>query len=375
MSHDASLNFRLQRRHGSITTPETRTESLENPGFGRVFTDHMRSVVQGAKLGLSECRWQFRFHHWNCSSPPTGQEEKPPSLVSEFKGHRPGGSFTLERKETPSGKKRSVNSYTSNESSDNKWNSVLKHGSKEVAYAHAVWSAAVTHAVARSCRDGSLTSCSCGKTTRPPDLKNEWRWGGCGDNLQYGYKFAADFVDSREKEKFTDRKASAKALVNLHNNEAGRRAVLKKTKIACKCHGVSGSCALVTCWHQVPSFRDIGDTLKERYAEATLVKMNRRGRLQVKRSGDKIPSVHDLVYVENSPNYCIHNETLGVPGPSGRICNRTSNGPDGCKALCCNKGFSTSVVKKATRCQCKFIWCCQVVCQECKKVQKISACK
>jgi wingless-type MMTV integration site family protein 5 len=68
-------------------------------------------------------------------------------------------------------------------------------------------------------------------------------------------RFAADFVDSREKEK---KGAGAKALVNLHNNEAGRRAVLKKTKIACKCHGVSGSCALVTCWHQVPSFRDIG---------------------------------------------------------------------------------------------------------------------
>lgn len=61
-------------------------------------------------------------------------------------------------------------------------------GSKEVAYAHAVWSAAVTHAVARSCRDGSLTSCSCGRTARPPDLQIEWRWGGCGDNLQYGYK-------------------------------------------------------------------------------------------------------------------------------------------------------------------------------------------
>lgn len=30
----------------------------------------MRSVVAGAKLGLSECRWQFRHHHWNCSVLP-----------------------------------------------------------------------------------------------------------------------------------------------------------------------------------------------------------------------------------------------------------------------------------------------------------------
>lgn len=62
-----------------------------------------------------------------------------------------------------------------------------------------------------------------------------------------------------------------------------------------------------------------GDNLKERYGTATLVKMNRRGRLQVKRSGDKIPSVHDLVYAESSPNYCVQNETMGVPGEFHRI--------------------------------------------------------
>ncbi len=73
------------------------------------------------------------------------------------------------------------------------------------------------------------------------------------------YRFAQSFVDIREQESTPlDKKAKARSLVNLHNNEAGRRAVLKKTKIACKCHGVSGSCALVTCWHQIPSFREIG---------------------------------------------------------------------------------------------------------------------
>ncbi len=54
--------------------------------------------------------------------------------------------------------------------------------------------------------------------------------------------------------------------------------------------------------------------MHELYKKATLVKMNRRGRLQVKRSGVKVPSVQDLVYVETSPNYCVQNETLGVGG-------------------------------------------------------------
>lgn len=30
----------------------------------------MRPIIQGAKLGLTECRYQFRHHHWNCSVLP-----------------------------------------------------------------------------------------------------------------------------------------------------------------------------------------------------------------------------------------------------------------------------------------------------------------
>lgn len=36
------------------------------------------------------------------------------------------------------------------------------------------------------------------------------------------------------------------------------QAVIKKSKITCKCHGVSGSCSLITCWQQLTSMREIG---------------------------------------------------------------------------------------------------------------------
>lgn len=51
----------------------------------------------------------------------------------------------------------------------------------------------------------------------------------------------------------------ARTLMNLHNNEVGRRAVIKRSRVTCKCHGVSGSCSLITCWQQLTSIREIGE--------------------------------------------------------------------------------------------------------------------
>jgi len=36
-------------------------------------------------------------------------------------------------------------------------------------------------------------------------------------------------------------------------------------KMRCRCHGVSGSCGVKTCWRSVPNFREIGDNLKKKY--------------------------------------------------------------------------------------------------------------
>ena len=83
----------------------------------------------------------------------------------------------------------------------------------------------MTHSVSRGCRDGQLSSCGCSSADRPSDLENEWIWGGCGDNVHYGYKFARNFIDIREREKNEDVGGDehARKLMNIHNNEAGRR--------------------------------------------------------------------------------------------------------------------------------------------------------
>lgn len=42
-------------------------------------------------------------------------------------------------------------------------------------------------------------------------------------------------------------------------------------RMQCRCHGVSGSCELKTCWKTMPSFTEVGDTLKRKYRQAVQV--------------------------------------------------------------------------------------------------------
>ncbi|XP_033248409.1 protein Wnt-5-like isoform X1 [Drosophila miranda] len=464
-------------------------------------TSVMPAISRGARAAIQECQFQFKSRRWNCSTT---------------------------NDETVFGPMTSL-------------------AAPEMAFIHALAAATVTSFIARACRDGQLASCGCSRGNRPKQLHDDWTWGGCGDNLEYAYKFATDFIDVREKEahretrgvrkrtreitlktlmladdiktfgtselettnatflinakndtidnssKELSKKSSAnnnylrkdlvvtatplklqrkensgpglpddlfelqqritkeilnsklegremlvlqekinreilnskifqadgkskrrkrkrknqravvedapiasnndrvnyvdgvdtstttttkaRSLMNLHNNEAGRRAVIKKTRITCKCHGVSGSCSLITCWQQLSSIREIGDYLREKYEEATKVKINKRGRLQVKDSQFKVPTAHDLIYIDESPDWCRSNYVLHWPGTHGRVCHKSSSGLDSCAILCCGRGYNTKNIVVHERCNCKFHWCCQVKCEVCTKVLEEHTCK
>ncbi|XP_041632440.1 protein Wnt-5 isoform X2 [Drosophila kikkawai] len=441
-------------------------------------TSVMPAISRGARAAIQECQFQFKNRRWNCS---------------------------VTNDETVFGPMTSI-------------------AAPEMAFIHALAAATVTSFIARACRDGQLASCGCSRGTRPKQLHDDWSWGGCGDNLEYAYKFATDFIDVREKEanretrgvnrnraregikkirmqaddtkisedfnieikksekdlqqtqsnklkdiplknnsksssthqdllelqqritkeifnsklkesemlelkdkinreiinsKFFNgdiveqrrkgkRKnqravidepvlpinrfisnakendnvgiqvrttAKARSLMNLHNNEAGRRAVIKKTRITCKCHGVSGSCSLITCWQQLSSIREIGDYLRGKYEQATKVKINKRGRLQVKDSQFDVPTAHDLIYMDESPDWCRTSHIIHWPGTHGRVCRKNSSGLDSCAILCCGRGYNTKNIIVNERCNCKFHWCCQVKCQVCTKVLEEHTCK
>lgn len=146
--------------------------------------------------------------------------------------------------------------------------SINRSDTRETSFILAITAAGVAYAVTRACTSGALVECSCDKnhhlqynaqirgqhnnaydidvdisTTKPLNrgkhkrrrhnantyLRNRniyrnvilpdghWQWGGCGDNVAFGFRKSKDFLDSRYQ-----RLSDIHTLVRLHNNNAGR---------------------------------------------------------------------------------------------------------------------------------------------------------
>uniref|UniRef100_A0A8C7XTF8 Protein Wnt n=1 Tax=Oryzias sinensis TaxID=183150 RepID=A0A8C7XTF8_9TELE len=296
--------------------------------------DLMQSISDGAKEWIKECQHQFRQQRWNCIESYSAN-----GFISLL--------FIL------------LNLLLS-----------LLSFFQEAAFVYAISSAGVVYAITRACSQGELKICSCDSHKRGlgSDNNGEFEWGGCSDNINFGIKFAKAFVDAREK-----MVKDARALMNLHNNRCGR---MRFMKLKCKCHGVSGSCSLRTCWLAMSDFRLTGDYLHKKYNNAIEVTMNQDGTgFMVADKDFKGSTKNELVYVESSPDYCIKDPKTGTLGTDGRECNKFSRGLDGCEVMCCGRGYDTMPVKRVTSCDCKFKWCCSVECKVCEDVVDVHICK
>uniref|UniRef100_A0A183ENC8 Protein Wnt n=1 Tax=Gongylonema pulchrum TaxID=637853 RepID=A0A183ENC8_9BILA len=175
-------------------------------------------VVKGLKAAVHECQNQFQDQRWNCSASHNG--------------------FAIAH---------------------------LKVGSKETAYVFALSSAAVSRTLARACAQGVIASCSCG--SYPKRIHKQFKWTGCSDNIKYANNFGRKFMDAADLDHADD----ARSMMNLHNNRVGRKAVSSSARRECKCHGVSGSCVLRTCWKVVPQLQEIAVSLRKKYFHAAKV--------------------------------------------------------------------------------------------------------
>ncbi|CAD7076966.1 unnamed protein product [Hermetia illucens] len=285
----------------------------------------LTAISQGARIGLEECQHQFKNSRWNCTAPPNT-----PSL----------------------------------------YGNVMSIKSRETAYIHAINSAALAWSITRACSRGELDDCACDSNIRKKPRK--WQWGGCSEDINYGVGFSRRFTDAQESN------SSAAGLMNLHNNEAGRRALRARMQRVCKCHGMSGSCSLRVCWRRLPPMRVVSEALGSLYDGASHVKLVQRdgrpAKLRRRDPDHKKLIKSDLVYLEDSPDYCEVNTELGILGTRGRICNRTSHGIDGCRLLCCGRGYQTRIRQVEEKCNCQFVWCCRVKCQMCSHTREEHLC-
>ncbi|KAJ4922326.1 hypothetical protein JOQ06_022861 [Pogonophryne albipinna] len=289
----------------------------------------MDAVRRGAQLAIDECQFQFRNRRWNCS--------------------------TLETMPV--------------------FGKIVTQSTREAAFVYAISAASVAFAVTRACSSGELEKCGCDHNVHGVSPEG-FQWSGCSDNIAYGVAFSQSFVDVRERSKG---QSSNRALMNLHNNEAGRKAILSHMRVECKCHGVSGSCEVKTCWKAMPPFRKVGNAIKEKFDGATEVEQRKTGTTKVlmpRNSQFKPHTDEDLVYLEPSPDFCDHDPKMpGMFGTVGRQCNRTSKAIDGCELMCCGRGFQTQEVEVVDRCSCKFHWCCYVKCKQCRKMVEMHTCR
>ncbi|KRY49575.1 Nucleolar protein 58 [Trichinella britovi] len=287
-----------------------------------------KSLLSGLKEAVRECQFQMKYNRWNCS----------------FGYH--SMDYTL---------------------LDNP--PILNFGYKETSFLVALSSAGAAWSVARACANGQLTSCTC--NNRQHSSQQAWKWGGCSYSIKFG------LVNSRRllTSKHSIHKANLLKLVYKHNLKAGRMALKRTLKRDCKCHGISGSCQMKTCWKSPAEFREIGTHLKKKLSRAMFILQNHSPN-DSRYIAQQLKAA-ELVYFEQSPTYCEPLSHIRSVGTRGRICsvrNQTHSFAD-CEIVCCGRGYFHQAELVVENCNCKFHWCCQVMCDKCRRTNWISKCR
>uniref|UniRef100_A0A8R1I181 Protein Wnt n=1 Tax=Caenorhabditis japonica TaxID=281687 RepID=A0A8R1I181_CAEJA len=287
------------------------------------------SAFEGIQEGLAHCANRLRFQQWDCSE--AGNIMHDPPLL------RSGGCLFNGAQAARDPFQEVLFRYSS-----------IPLGFRESSLIWALSSASAAWGVATACAQGWIDDCACNNHLG----QNEYEFGGCTHGVQHG------ITASRKLLTKVGAVSSLLRKVEKHNLKAGRLAVKKTLISSCKCHGVSGSCQQKTCWKRTATLEHITDYLVEKYARAKLY------------TDDSVVKTTDLIYLEASPDVC---NTKSV---AGRVCawrNETHTQGD-CDRLCCGNGFSIRHEVVRVKCDCEFVWCCNLVCKDCIQHRWISTC-
>ncbi|XP_055376626.1 protein Wnt-4 [Condylostylus longicornis] len=277
------------------------------------------AIKEARTLAVTHCEQQFAYDRWNCSI--------------ETRGKR----------------------------------NIFKKLYRETAFVHALTAAAMTYSISRACAEGRMLRCKCGgDSLRAPmnSVQNNFRYGGCNDNIKHGKRATRAFLELKKSD------GDEVSELLRHDSEVGIEVVASTMKEKCKCHGVSGSCSMKTCWKKLSDFNTTAVILRQKYHEAIRKppsnRASRREAPLIKRPKRKKENEYStLYYMETSPTFCAVTR--------GRRCLH----PENCSTLCCGRGYETMVVKQIEKCKCRFKdgRCCQVICDYCLRYEDRYFCK
>jgi hypothetical protein len=195
--HNNNNNIEQYCQNKRVLATETQRQLCEkNAKFLELF-------ARAAKLAIDECQHQFKYKRWNC----TIHTDRP-----------------------------------------NVFGKMSHMKSRETAFIYSLTSAAAMYEITKACSRGDLKACSCEKN-KHNKLNNDIKtslgvtsprqaavttWSGCSDNVLFGHRLSKLFVDSVEKNPPRQIRISENKiqnlyankeyrLMNLHNNEVGRR--------------------------------------------------------------------------------------------------------------------------------------------------------
>ena len=184
------------------------------------------------------------------------------------------------------------------------------------------------------------------------------------------------------------------------------QAVMNHMGSRCRCHGISGTCTLRTCWSKLPLFNTVRWRLRNRYDTAvrvegredgsTFVPVRRRGRGGKRRSRRSASATNtvgddskrrnrnssfrrsrrgsidleitpeDLLFVRPSPAFCRRSVRRGSLGTVDRVCNPSIRGIGSCAYLCCGRGHRQERKTVWKKCKCRLVNRFNIICDNCR---------
>lgn len=244
-------------------------------------------------MAIDECQARFAKNRWNCSLVAIQE-----SMLSTNDENQQG--------------KHQV------------FGDVMRNPNRERSFLNAIIAAALAHSMTKACSAGELPEeCSCDKKIRSRSKAGKIEWIACSDDIDYGARFSREFTDNTDS--YSTESETTLSMINSHNYEVGRRVFKSATDITCTCQPTIGSdltssgasadahsntigglCQTKKCWKHLSPFTDIGDELMKRYESATHVQLSNRDphKLRPVRRGVRKPKRKDLVYIDESPDYC-----------------------------------------------------------------------